>query len=165
MVANNTITRLERVFTREALTDLLWTRDFFAGCFHQFRWSGLSGVTLKPEELNVLGFVSISEHVDLNDPSQVQVSVYGFAIVGVRKSSEASSSLFFIPVVLESRDPGIQLPSPPSETEAAFQFANGPIIVLRIATKDFSFWKRIGKTIIEQAMPKKEFLLDMLDPG
>ncbi len=144
-------------FTKESLYRLSWAVPFFADTLHLFRWSGLSGMVLDRGELSVIGFVpAIASDED---------DTAGFAIAAVRKGDPAFPSLFAIPVGIKVGTGAEADPCGKGTVGADFQFKNGSRVRLWILVNEVAFWKKLGRALLSQSVPQKDFLIDMLDPG
>jgi hypothetical protein len=149
--------QLDVDFTREQLQHLSWAAPFFTDTLPLFRWSGLSGMVLDRSDVSMIGFVHAFP------PNETEVA--GFSVVAVRTGDVAIPHLFAIPLcIIVEADAGAH-PSDPCTIGAAFQFKNGTNAHIKILINDLTFWKRLGKALLVQSIPQKDFLVDMLDPG
>src|SRR5271157_4334 len=153
----------ESDFTIDQITEMSWTTNFFTGCLHQFRWSGLSGVELKDGELQVINSIVVNEiSMNLDDHSGV---LEAFIIVQVCKSSMETSAMFAIPVIVEINRADIF--AIPSEIDllGVFHFQNDVVSTVQISTRNLSFWKDVCRFMLSNDYSNKDLDMTFLDPA
>jgi hypothetical protein len=149
--------QLDVDFAREQLQSMSWAVPFFTDTLPLFRWSGLSGMALDRGDVSMIGFV----HAFQTNETEVT----GFSVVAVRKGDAAIPPLFAIPLCIKVEADAGADPPDPGTIGAAFQFKNGTRARIKILINDLAFWKRLGKALLVQSIPQKDFLVDILDPG
>ncbi len=149
--------QLDVDFTTEQLLSMSWAAPFFTDTLPLFRWSGLSGMALERGDVSMLGFVHAFP------PNETEMA--GFSVVAVHKEDAAVPSLFAIPLSIKVGADAGDPSTDPKFIGAAFQFKNGTRAHIEIMINELTFWKRLGKALLIQSIPRKDFLVDMLDPG
>jgi hypothetical protein len=157
MVQNITDHVIDLEPTRENLARLYWSRDFFTAMLPTFRWTGLAGVKLNPQDVSILGLMEIFP------PREKMIT--GFATVVVHNEKMDVPSIFSIPTCIYMKPEHQDRTTTVDAIEGIFRFKNDSMVVVKVLVKDLVFWKRVGMAMLDRSRLASNLIVDMLDPG